>query len=164
MDLQSKLSIISKQEELLVFERFTAKEAWELGNVLVEEAKRIKERPAISIRFINGFPIFQYGFEGTGLDHQNWMERKENTVRVKQMSSMKAAFILEANNMDLKQDWFMDPMEYSICGGGFPIKVKNVGIIGTIIVSGISVYGDHNLIIDALSKYLNISGVQKVEE
>ena len=44
---------------------------------------------------------------------------------------------------------------YYACGGAFPIKVDGVGIIGTIIVSGIAVITDHEIIIDCLEKYFN---------
>ena len=40
------------------------------------------------------------------------------------------------------------------CGGGFPLTVKNAGVIGTICVSGLPHLEDHKLIVDALEQYL----------
>ncbi len=148
------LSILQNQEDEFIFKHFTSEDAWEIGNLLVNEFKEHAYSAAVSIKLNNGYTVFHYGTDGTGLDHQNWIARKENTVKVKAMSSMRAYATLKANNITLA-DWFLDPMEYSTCGGAFPIKVDGVGIIGTIIVSGIAVITDHEIIIDCLEKYFN---------
>ena len=164
MNIQDKIKAINEQEARLVFDAFGGNEAWELGKILVDEAKLLGFCPAISIRNINGFSVFQYGFEGTGLEHEAWMERKENTAIYKGMSTMKVHLLEEESSIDILNDWFMDPMTYSTCPGAFPIRVKNAGIVGTIIVSGISVLMDHNLIVNALCKYLNINDITQIEE
>jgi uncharacterized protein (UPF0303 family) len=45
--------------------------------------------------------------------------------------------------------------EYACCGGGFPLTVKNAGVIGTICVSGLPHMEDHKLIVDSLKQYLS---------
>lgn len=158
------LNIVEQQEDRLVFEHFDNKDAWDIGNQIVQEAKKRELNPAISIRLNNGFIVFQYGFNNTGLDHENWMKRKENTAKTKGFSSLKADLILKTSGLDLEKDWFMDPMEYSTCGGAFPIRVKGVGIIGFIIVSGISYLMDHELIIEGLRSYFNMNDLPKVTD
>ena len=49
----------------------------------------------------------------------------------------------------------MDKQEIACCGGGFPLTVKNTGVIGTICVSGLPHLEDHNFIVDALKEYLH---------
>lgn len=164
MNINDKIKAINEQESRLVFDKFGAKEAWELGKVIVAQAELLGVSPAISIRNTTGYPVFQYGFEGTGLEHEAWMERKENTAIYKGMSTMKVHLLEEESNIDIVNDWFMDPMTYSTCPGAFPIRVKNAGIVGTIIVSGISVLMDHNLIVNALCEYLNINDITQIEE
>lgn len=154
MDFNEILSILQEQENSLVFNHFTNEDALDVGNIFVKEFKKHRYSAAVSIRLNNGYTVFQYGTDGTGLDHENWMVRKANTVKVKAMSSMRAYATLKANNITLA-DWFLDPMDYSTCGGAFPIKVEGVGIIGTIIVSGIAVLTDHEIIIECLEQYLN---------
>ena len=48
----------------------------------------------------------------------------------------------------------MPEKEYACCGGGFPLAVKEVGVVGTICVSGLPHLEDHKLIIDSLKEYL----------
>ena len=48
----------------------------------------------------------------------------------------------------------MPENEYACCGGGFPLTVKTIGVIGTICVSGLPHMEDHKLIVDALEEYL----------
>jgi uncharacterized protein (UPF0303 family) len=163
MTIESIIADLEKQEELLQFTHFTNSDAWELGNALVEEAREQGFKPAISIRLNNGFTVFQYGFDGTGLDHEYWMQRKVNTVRVKQMSSLRAKATLRGQGITL-DNWFMPETTYSTCGGAFPIRVKGVGMIGTIVVSGISVVLDHDLVITGLCRYLRLDSVPRVTD
>lgn len=45
--------------------------------------------------------------------------------------------------------------EYAIHGGGFPVRVKDVeGIVGVIVVSGLSMQEDHEVIVEVLEEYL----------
>ncbi|MFI3174818.1 MAG: heme-binding protein [Bacillota bacterium] len=157
------LKIVEKQEEEFQFDKFTHEDAWTLGNIIVDLSKKHGFQAAISIRLMSGYTVFQYGFDGTGLDHHNWMIRKQRSTEVKMMSTMRLEYILKTNNLDMKEAWFMDPMEYSTCPGAFPIKVKGAGMIGTIIVSGISVLTDHDLIIEALNQYFE-KDVERIKE
>lgn len=152
MDIKNALEIIEEQEKAFIFQHFTNEDAWKLGTIFVEEFHKRKVAAAVRIRLNSGYTVFQYGTDDTGLDHENWMTRKENTVRVKAISSIKADALLKANHITLA-DWFLDPMEYSTCGGCFPIRVEGVGIIGTITVSGIAVITDHEIIMDCLETY-----------
>ncbi|MFI3238166.1 MAG: heme-binding protein [Lachnospiraceae bacterium] len=158
------LGVVEKQEEAFVFEQFTHEDAWKLGNIIVEVARRRKFSPAISIRLMSGYTVFQYGFDNTGLDHENWMLRKLASCEVKMMSTMRLDYILKTCELDMRDAWFMDPMEYSTCPGAFPIKVKGVGMIGTILVSGISVLTDHDLIAEALNEYFGTEVERIVED
>ncbi len=42
------------------------------------------------------------------------------------------------------------------CGGCFPLRIKGLGVVGAITVSGLSDVQDHQLAADALAKYLNV--------
>ena len=51
--------------------------------------------------------------------------------------------------MDLRErgeslaDRFLDEKEYAACGGGFPIRVEEVGVIGTIAITGLDHVSEH---------------------
>jgi uncharacterized protein (UPF0303 family) len=157
------LQKVEKQEQLFKFEHFNHNDAWDLGNAIFDVSKEQGFCPAISIRLNNGFTVFQYGFEGTGLDHESWMEKKARTVFLKEMSSFRVDFLMKKLNATMA-DWYMDSQKYSLCGGGFPIYVKNTGMIGVILLSGISIALDHDLIIQGLSRYFEISDVPHITD
>ena len=89
MDYSRILEITQKQEEILRFDHFNSRDAWELGSFLV---KRIYDKGidmSVAIRRLNGYILFQLGTENTGLNNQNWMQRKFNAVATMEKSSMR---------------------------------------------------------------------------
>lgn len=44
--------------------------------------------------------------------------------------------------------------QYALCGGGVPIKIKGVGVIGVILLSGLDHITDHNMIVEQVANYL----------
>lgn len=40
------------------------------------------------------------------------------------------------------------------CGGAFPIRVRQCGVVGTVSVSGLAQLGDHELIVTVLEKFV----------
>lgn len=162
MTVEEVLAILEMQEEILQFAHFTNGDAWEVGIAIVTEARRRNLPVAVSIRLNNGYTVFQYGFDGTNLDNERWMTRKNNTVKVKEMSSLRAYTLLQAEGRTL-EDWFLNPAEFAVCGGGFPIRVEEVGVIGAILVSGLEHAADHDLIVKCISKYLHVDEVPRIK-
>lgn len=163
MTVEELLAVLEMQEEVLQFGHFTNQDAWELGSLMAKEAIKRNLSVAISIRLNNGYTVFQYAADGTNLDNERWMSRKYNTVKVKEMSSLRAYTTLRAEERTLA-DWFMDPAEFAIHGGGFPIRIEEVGVIGVILVSGLEHFADHDLIVKCVSKYLHVDGVTRIKE
>jgi uncharacterized protein (UPF0303 family) len=48
----------------------------------------------------------------------------------------------------------LDSADYVLAGGGFPVSVKNAGVIGVIAVSGLPERDDHGVIVAALCDHL----------
>jgi uncharacterized protein (UPF0303 family) len=51
------------------------------------------------------------------------------------------------------EDMLLDPADYAWGGGGYPVRVKNTGLVGSICVSGLKGEEDHQIIVDALRAY-----------
>ena len=149
------------QEEVLQFKHFTNEDAWELGTLLVLEAKKRKLPVAISIRLNNGFVVFQYAADGTNLHNENRIRRKYNTVKVLERSSLYTCMLLKKSEETL-ENLFLDEKEYACLGGGFPIRVEDVGVIGAIVVSGLDHVSDHDLIVKCISRYLHVDEVPRI--
>ncbi len=154
--------ILNMQEEILQFEHFTNEDAIELGNIMLSEAKIRGLHAAISIRRSNGAIVFQAMMDGTTPDNLEWIERKFNTV-IRVESSSLLWFMKEKNNDITMQNKALDDSFYATCGGGFPIRVEEAGVVGAILVSGLSHAADHDFIVKCLSKYLHTDEVPRIQ-
>lgn len=153
--------VLEMQEEILQFSSFTNADAWELGAMVVMEAKRIGVPAIVRIRLNNGMTVFQYAMDGTTLYNEQWLTRKENTVRVTEQSSLRLYMSLR-ENQDSLEERFLDPREYAACGGGFPIRVEEAGVIGSIAISGMDHVSDHDILVKCISKFLHIAEVPRI--
>ena len=114
--MKKKLEILDRQEELLWFEHFTNDDGWKLGCYMVERAKERGIAIAISIRLNNGFILFQYGPCGTSILNQRWMERKYNTVKLMDRSSLKSLYAMGEKGQTLADHGLKIPVVYNTGG------------------------------------------------
>jgi uncharacterized protein (UPF0303 family) len=63
-----------------------------------------------------------------------------------------------ARGSSFEQSSRLDPNLYAAHGGAFPIAVRNVGVVGTVTVSGLPQADDHRLVVKALGDYLGTEG------
>jgi uncharacterized protein (UPF0303 family) len=161
--LEEVMEMLELQEEILQFTHFTNEDAWELGSIIVAEAKKRDVSVAISIRLNSGLILFQYLFNGKTMTNEKWITRKFNTVRETETSSLYLYTKLEKTGRTMS-DVFLDEREYANSGGGFPIRIEDVGVIGSVIVSGLNHVADHDLIIKCLSRYLHIDEVPRIRD
>ncbi|MCI5995660.1 MAG: heme-binding protein [Blautia sp.] len=161
MTIDELIAVLEMQEEILQFSHFTNEDAWELGNVIVAEAKRRKLPVAVSIRLNNGLTVFQYTADGITLNDEKWMTRRQNTVMTLERSSLHTYMMLRKDEEE-RADWLSDKKDYAASGGGFPVRVEEVGVIGTILVSGLDHVSNHDLIVKSVSRYLHIDEVPRI--
>lgn len=154
--MEADLRILEKQEQLLRFEQFSHEEAFKLGCFMAERAKQNQTTIAVSIRLNNGCTVFQYCPEGTNALNQKWMERKFNTVKLMERSSLLSALSWEKEESNVAIHGLKSE-EYALCGGGFPIRVKGTNcVIGAVIASNLYHIADHEFVVDSLKEYLNL--------
>ena len=150
---KEKYDILCKQEEELRFEHFDNDDAWKLGKILVKKAKEDKLPIAIDIQ-INGYQVFRYGFAGTNGFNEIWLQRKINSVNMIHRSTLRIHYMKSVGQDDLFVDGHLDPDEYSMMSGGFPIYVNGVGVVGVLSVSGLEHHEDHNTAVYGICKFL----------
>lgn len=147
------LEIIEKQEELLVFDKFTNEDALKLGIILTEVTKDTPGPLSMRI-FIGDTVVFQYAMEGDAEVRFGWTYRKYQLIKKTGHSSMhgkiRAMFLGELQDLCEQSDI------YGFGCGGFPITVKGKGIVGAIAVSGLPDPADHPYVVEALSKYIGV--------
>ena len=141
-----------REEETYQFEHFSHGDAKRLGDLLFENSKACERTVGVEIR-INGDVIYRYLPDSCNRENGTWLRAKGNTVEMMRMSSLHVAAQLALDGETL-EDKKMNPVEYGLLGGGFPIFLRGTGMIGTIAVSGLWHEEDHRLIIRTLNEFL----------
>ena len=150
-DFKTMRDMCAEQEEKFQFERFSRRDALNIGLKLIENAEKKAQPVAVEIT-VNGLVVFRYFMEGSRPESELWLARKRNAVDLMETSSLRFFAELEDAG-ETFADRKLDPNEYA-AGGGFPIRLRGTGVIGSICVSGYPDHvDDHQLIINTLAEY-----------
>lgn len=148
------LQSLTEEEQGYVFKSFSRNDALTLGLDIIERAKAFPDPICVEIT-INGLVVFRYFMEGAILDSNYWLDRKRKSVMLMSMSSLRFLYWLEASHATLS-DRKLNPDDYAACGGGYPIRIEGMDVVGSICVSGLPDHlADHQLITDALAAFLS---------
>lgn len=147
---QDDVARIIRQEQELVYDRFDEAAAFALGSRIRALGVERNLTIVCDIRTWDR-QLFFTALPGTSADNSEWVRRKINLVRRFLKSSYRV--VRERNHPDrlLPPHMAMSQDEYALAGGGFPMRVKGAGIIGTVTVSGLPERDDHGLVIEALA-------------
>jgi uncharacterized protein (UPF0303 family) len=140
---------LEDQEQRLRFLRFDNHDAWVLGNELVELARGRGLAVTIDIRR-HGQQLFHAALPGTTPENDSWIERKIRVVDRFAASSLLVGSRLAESGQTLDEHLGVDPMLYAAHGGCFPVRIRHVGVVGTVTVSGLPQAEDHALVIEAI--------------
>ena len=146
------LDKIAKEEAELVLDQFTEDDAWELGCLMVEEAKKRQARIAIDIRR-PGQILFHSALAGAVPDNEEWIRRKSNVVFRFGKASLAVGVSLALAEATIEQKYFVSPREFSPHGGAFPIRVRGCGLVACATVSGLPQEEDHALVVACIRKF-----------
>lgn len=149
---------LEEQEHRLQLDSFDNDDAWRLGCLLVELARERGHAVAIDVRR-GDHQLFHCALPGTTPDNDTWIERKIRVVRRFEHSS----FLVGQRHRDNGTTFeaatpHLDPALYAAHGGSFPIRVRSVGVVGTVTVSGLPQAEDHALVVEGLESYLGLTG------
>lgn len=145
------IALVKKQEQELVLAEFDETVAFRLGSSIYQRALAEGLGLVVDIRTWDR-QMFFAATAGTSADNAEWVRRKINTVRRFQRSSYR--LVLERGEVPFPPQVGADPADYVIAGGGFPIRVKGAGIIGSLTISGLPGRRDHGVAVDALCDHL----------
>jgi uncharacterized protein (UPF0303 family) len=153
---QRQLVKLRKQEEVLQFTEFSHETALALGLALVETARA--EGKAVTIDICrNSQQLFHCALSGTSPDNDSWIKRKNRVVNRFGHSSFYMGIFFKSKNTTLQESMFLDPNRFAAHGGAFPIAIRQVGVVGTITVSGLPQEEDHDLVVRVLSEHLGVT-------
>ena len=152
-EYENLLKTLEAQEQELQFERFDNEVALRLGLHLVDAAK--SQRKAITIDIVrNGQQLFHCAMPGTSIDNDEWVKKKSNVVTRYGHSSYYVGTRYRARNTSFEEAVKVDHTQYGAHGGAFPIIVRDVGLVGTVAVSGLPQAEDHELVVSVLREFL----------
>lgn len=141
---------LAAQEEACVLERFDADAAWRIGSTVRDAVVRLGGSALVDIT-VGDLCCFRCA-AGTPTPHnQTWIPRKRNVVMEFCKSSLRVALEMKQNGKTLVSRG-LDERSFALTGGGFPIHVKNVGVVGAVVCSGLTDVQDHQLIADAMAR------------
>ncbi|MDQ0991097.1 heme-degrading domain-containing protein [Streptomyces sp. V3I7] len=151
---------LEAQERRLVFERFTHDDAWALGSLLVEMARERQAPVAIDIHRA-GQQLFHAALPGSTPDNDAWIARKRRVVERYGSASYLVGARFRAKGTSFEESSRLDPDTYAAHGGSFPITVANVGVIGSVTVSGLPQLQDHRMVAEALERFLGQAAARR---
>ena len=163
MDPKKLVKVLNQQEDMLKFDTFTNKEAFELGTRMAQKVYDAGQSLAIGIFNVAGMAVYQHVTPGATVNNTLWMRRKFNTVMNRERSSLWFTVTSEMRGKDLAAH-VLDTNDYALVGGGFPIRLKTGELVAVVVVSAFPHYEDHQFIVDALAEYLGIDDVPSVLE
>ncbi len=148
------LEIVVRQEESLQLDHFDAADAWQIGLILREKGLEIGADMALHVSLL-GAPVFHCGLGQPKPNFSRWIKRKEKGTLECWKSSLRLK--LEAlTGGNSPEDHGFSASDVVFCGGCFPLRLRGLGVVGAITVSGLSDVQDHQLAADALAKFLNV--------
>ncbi|MER7002659.1 heme-degrading domain-containing protein [Dactylosporangium sp. NPDC000555] len=151
--MEELITELEAQEERLRFDRFDNDDAWALGSLLVEVARERALPITIDVRR-GGQQLFHAALPGTTPDNDRWIERKIRVVERMHASSFLVGRRLAAKGEAFDAEYGIDPAQYATHGGAFPIRVRDVGVVGVVTVSGLPQAEDHALVVEVLGRFL----------
>jgi uncharacterized protein (UPF0303 family) len=154
--LEKDLQRLALQEQVLQLDHFDESTAWELGTRIkaICEARRVGV--TIEIRRAKE-TLFFYAMPGTTPNNAEWARRKRNTVELLHRSSYFSGLANQKEGSSIQLRTGVPLNDYAEHGGSFPVRVKGVGCVGTVTVSGVPQREDHGIVVEALAALCGVS-------
>lgn len=156
MSLEDDIKRVAEQERRLVFTRFDERTAWEVGEAIRSLADAASAPLVIDVRFWDR-PLYYCALSGTSADNQDWARRKSNCVRRYGRSSFAMMLRHENDGRSFQPHHNVDNADIAAHGGSFPIRIKDVGVVGAISVSGVPSRHDHGFVVEGICHQLGIA-------
>jgi uncharacterized protein (UPF0303 family) len=146
------IATLTDQENRLVFASFDDVTALELGLELVDLAREGNLPVVINIRTPNR-TLFHAAMPGSGPLNDHWASRKSATTLLFHSASLLVGAKMREKGEGLDRHGLSEA-EYATAGGSFPIRVKGVGVVAAVTVSGLPQIEDHALVVRAIEAML----------
>ena len=158
---EEEAKTIEAQEKVLQYESFGAKEAFELGCIIVNLAKEYDRGISVSItRESDGMLLFGWADDSKKPANEMYMAMKRKTVQDTGHASVWPYLKYRADGS--YAEWLTDGV-HGISGGAFPVYTKE-GLIAVVSLSGLHEGKDHELVVRAIARHLDKEAVPSVKK
>ena len=147
------LAQLEAEYEELQFSAFTFEDAWAIGSSLVELGRRDSLPISIDIT-LNNQVLFHAGLPGSSPDNDQWLARKARVAQRFHRSSLLVALRLKEKGESLEAKFGLSATDYAPYGGAVALRIRDVGVVGTVSVSGLADQEDHRLAAEAMRRRL----------
>jgi uncharacterized protein (UPF0303 family) len=95
--------------------------------------------------------VYVAALPGSTASNDEWAPRKARVAQHFERSSMLVRRIHERDGVDMHTRHTLSPDRFQAHGGAFPLRVDGVGVIGTVVVSGLPQIDDHDFVVEQLA-------------
>ena len=152
--IEQTLESLLADEDEVQFGAFTNETALEIGRRLLALGEKDQLPIAIDITR-HGQQLFHAALPGATPDNDEWIRRKNRVVNHFFHSSYYMGLYYKSQGATIEEKSLLPESEYAPHGGAFPIIIRNVGVVGTVTVSGLPQAEDHKLVVTVLREFLH---------
>jgi uncharacterized protein (UPF0303 family) len=141
---------LQQEYDKLWLAAFDEAAAWALGRDLVETALADALPVAINIRTADRV-LFHASLPGAAPLNDRWIARKAATALAFQQPSLLVGTLHREGTGSLAMHG-LDPLSHADHGGAVPVRVRGVGVVAVVTVSGLPQVEDHRMAVAALRR------------
>jgi uncharacterized protein (UPF0303 family) len=128
--------------------KFTAQDAWELGQELHKLGLKLEKPIAFEV-YAYGQILFRHSFGGLSPDKEIWIERKRKTAIHFATSTLSTEEKMAKDETTIKKKYGLPNECYVAIGGSIPLVIEDGGVIGAVTVTGLKPEEDHQIVVNA---------------
>jgi uncharacterized protein (UPF0303 family) len=101
--------------------------------------------------------VYAAAAPGSTASNEEWAARKARVVHLLEHSSLLSRLLSERDGVPFEESQRLAPERYAGHGGAFPLRVPNVGFVGSVVVSGLPQLEDHAFVVRVLAEHVAAS-------
>jgi uncharacterized protein (UPF0303 family) len=144
---------LEAQERDLVLRQADLGSLHELGRQMSQAAAERGLPIVIQIRSGERL-VFVAALPDSTASNDEWAKRKARITAHFEQSSLLVRLLHEREGTDVNIRHALSPERFQAHGGAFPLRVEGVGIIGSVVVSGLPQVDDHAFVVEQLEAFL----------
>ena len=152
-DERPTIAELEDQERRLLLPQADLAALFSLGSRMAAAASERGLPVVIQIRS-GGRLVFVAALPGSVASNDEWAPRKARVAQHFEQSSLLVRRLHERDRVDIHSRHGLSPERFRAHGGAVPLRVAGVGVIGTVVVSGLPQLEDHAFVVEQLEAFL----------